>query len=79
MAPTNRVQRMGGRAQGKRLRAAAVEATRHLLPLMVRLREEGQSLSEIAKGLNALGHRTRGGKAWRGGTVWRVLRRAGVK
>jgi len=47
-----------------------------LVPTLRRMRDEGQSLRQIAKWLNEQGHQTRRGKPFTGGIVWRILKRA---
>lgn len=47
-----------------------------LLPTLQRMRDEGQSVRQIAKWLNDQGHQTRRGKPFTGAIVWRILKRA---
>jgi hypothetical protein len=55
----------------------AREAYARVVPLIRRMRARGQSFAKIAAHLNAIGHRTREGRAWNSMLVWRVLARAG--
>jgi len=54
-------------------RRAAVEAYSDLRPMIIKLRQEGQSLREIAHRLTDDGHATRTGKPWNPVQVARVL------
>lgn len=48
----------------------------YIIPEIVRMRSEGQSLAAVASALNAEGHTTSTGKPWTGTAVLRVERRA---
>jgi len=56
-------------------RLAADEAYGDLYPTMQAMRENGQTLRQIASQLNQQGHSTRNGKEWNPSQVMRVLRR----
>ena len=68
----------------RKAREAAAEANRaafhqeyaDLFPVVVELKEKGQSLQSIADELNDMGHTTRRGKLWNRMQVSRVLKRA---
>lgn len=62
-------------AAKKRAEKARAEY-RFLVPTLIRMRDEGRSLREIAKWLNDQGHQTRRGKPFTGAIVWRILKRA---
>ena len=73
--------RLKGSAKGAKAaaavhRVAADEAYADLLPMMQRLRSDGQTLQQIADTLNSEGHTTRRGKPWNHVQVMRVLDRA---
>ncbi len=55
--------------------ARALEAYADIAPAAVSLRGAGRSWTEIATYLNALGHTTRSGGAWRVASVQRLVRR----
>lgn len=64
------------KAAAKRRSEQARDAYAFLVPLMIELRESGESFQAIADRLNADGHMTTRGKPWTGTQVWRVLKRA---
>jgi hypothetical protein len=53
--------------------AKAADAYADLTSVIVRMRDEGLSLRQIAKRIDAEGHTTRRGKIWNSVQVWRVL------
>ena len=57
-------------------RRAAIDEYRDLVPLIVRLRNDGRSNQQIADALNDEGHRTRRDAEWNRVQVGRVLKRA---
>lgn len=67
------------RAAAKAHTVAREKAYVDLLPLIMQLKQEGATLRTIATRLNELGHRTRRGRLWGSGQVYRVLRYAGMR
>lgn len=68
------------RARGAKASAAsrtkkAVEDYADLMPLVLKLRADGETLQRIADRLDEEGHRTRRGKSWSPTQVLRILRR----
>lgn len=68
--------RKGQRAASAHNREQARDAYADLLPTIQELRDAGQSLREISRELNRLGHTTRTGKRWNAVQVKRVIDRA---
>ncbi len=64
------------KAAARRRTEDARKAYDFLMPTLRRMRDEGQSVRQIAAWLNKQGHQTRAGKPFTGAAVWRVLRRA---
>ena len=62
--------------------AARIARTRaayaDLVPMIIRLRMDLMTLKEIAAHLNAIGHRTQGGRNWKASCVSRLLIREGL-
>jgi Recombinase len=56
-------------------RAAALAATKKVLPVIRRLRARGLSYGKIAAELNGRGHTTRAGGGWYAALVYKILRR----
>jgi DNA invertase Pin-like site-specific DNA recombinase len=67
--------KLGAKAAGKAHAQSADEAYSDILPDMVRYREQGWTLGQIAEKLNRKGHTTRRGKEWSPTQVARVLKR----
>jgi DNA invertase Pin-like site-specific DNA recombinase len=65
----------GGQAAAESHRRAAIDEYRDLVPLIVRLRNDGHSNQTIADTLNKEGYRTRRDAAWNRMQVGRVLQR----
>lgn len=68
---------LGARRAAARHRQRADAAAQDIAPLVVQLRSEGQSLSAVARTLNARGIPTRRGCRWTPTGVGNVLRRLG--
>lgn len=75
---TQEAREKGAQAAGEAARRNADEAYGDLLPLVVRLRNEGKTLQQIAEALNAEGHTTRRGKPFGHVQVLRLLDRTAV-
>jgi DNA invertase Pin-like site-specific DNA recombinase len=65
-------QRLAAQARQEKAKAAYVE----LVPVMAKMREEGQSFRDIAAKLNELGYSTQHGRPWNHVTVRLVLERS---
>ncbi len=66
-----------GRQKGQQaMKAKAMEAVADLLPRVLAMRSEGQTLQQIANVLNDEGHTTRNGAKWTPTQLHRVLGRA---
>jgi DNA invertase Pin-like site-specific DNA recombinase len=77
-------QRLAGLAKGRRVsieskRRAAREAYTDVVPLVIKFRESGYSLREIAARLDAEGYLTRRGKSWNPVQVGKVLSLGGLR
>lgn len=75
---TDQSRRKGLKAAGAVIRERADEAYRDLGETLAKMRAGGFSYADIAKLLNAQGHRTRQGKNWCDVTVMRVCKRLAV-
>jgi DNA invertase Pin-like site-specific DNA recombinase len=64
------------RAAAEARSQAARDAYSGLMPLIVKMREEGLTMAEIAKRINAEGHLTRAGKPFSDSMIVRLLQRA---
>jgi DNA invertase Pin-like site-specific DNA recombinase len=73
---THEARTKGAQAAGEAASRSANEAYSDLLPIVVRLRNDGITLQEIAATLNREGHTTRRGKPWNHVQVLRLLARA---
>ena len=69
--------RRGSPVGAQRVAEQARAAYTDILPTMMRLRDAGKSLREIARHLNQAGHVTRQGQSWNPVQVKRVLDRCG--
>jgi DNA invertase Pin-like site-specific DNA recombinase len=67
--------RKGQQIGSERNRAAARAAYVDLLPVIIDLRESGQSFRKISRELNRLGHTTRAGSTWNPVQVMRIINR----
>jgi DNA invertase Pin-like site-specific DNA recombinase len=65
----------GTRVAAKVARAKADQAYRDLAPFVLKLREDGMTLQQVADQLNADGYKTRRGFRWNAMQVSRVLKR----
>jgi hypothetical protein len=74
---TPEIQRLGAEASGVLLRARARAAYASIVPKILAWYASGASLGQIARDLNAAGHRTQRWGPWSGQTVRHLIEREG--